>query len=112
MVKKIVITILLGLYPYIFLLLSNISDNFIIRLNTVNYLISSVLLIFSYILYSLIKSKYNQKSNIINFFYLIVFFSITYFLIWKHFIVVLIFITELIRLFIKSNISKHIEGIK
>ena len=105
MAKKIVIALVLGFYPYTFLLLSNISDNFIKKQNTTNYLIASVLLIFSYILCFLIKSKYNQKNKIINFFLAIIFFSITYFLIWKHFTVIFIFITELIRLFIKSKNS-------
>ncbi len=106
MVKKIIIALAMGAYPYIFLLLSNMSHNFIMRQKSIqNYLISSILLVFSYILYSLIKSKNTQQNKKIDFSYFIIFFSITYFLIWKHFIVVFIFITELIRLFIKHKNS-------
>ncbi|KAF2955131.1 hypothetical protein AS160_01985 [Marinitoga sp. 38H-ov] len=105
MVKKIIITLAMGFFPYIFLILSNISNNFITRQNMHNYLISSILLIFSYILYSILKRI--QQNKIIDISYCVVFFSITYFLIWKHFIVVIIFITELIRLLTKTKIYKY-----
>ncbi|WGS65730.1 hypothetical protein [Marinitoga aeolica] len=101
MVKKIIITLAMGFFPYIFLLLSNISNNFITRQNMQNYLISSILLIFSYILYSILKSK--QQNKIVDISYCVGFFSITYILIWQHFIVVLIFIAELIRLLTKKT---------
>jgi hypothetical protein len=105
MVKKIIITLAMGFFPYIFLLLSNISNNFITRQNMQNYLISSILLIFSYILYSILKRK--QQNKIIDISYCVGFFSIVYFLIWQHFIVVIIFIVELIRLFTKTKIYKY-----